>query len=70
MSSNPQAPAPVLTLKLALDDVNLVLEALGQMPYLRVHDLIARIQEQGRAQVQDATAGPSNGDARSGDTSF
>lgn len=40
-----------LKLELSLDDCNLVLEALGQQPYVRVYALIARLQEQARRQV-------------------
>lgn len=40
-----------LKLELSLDDCNLVLEALGQQPYVRVYALITRLQEQARRQV-------------------
>ncbi len=40
-----------IKLELSLDDCNLVLEALGQQPYVRVYALIARLQEQARRQV-------------------
>jgi len=40
-----------IKLELSLDDCNLVLEALGQQPYIRVYALIARLQEQARRQV-------------------
>ena len=42
-----------LQLGLALDDANLVLEALGQLPFARVYALIANIQEQAREQLND-----------------
>lgn len=40
---------PQITLTLSLDDTNLVLEALGAMPYARVYELIAGIQAQAHA---------------------
>jgi hypothetical protein len=52
-----------LTLTLTLDEANLVLEALGQLPYARVYRFIDRIQEQARtqlAQAQPAHVGPGN----------
>ncbi|HLT34889.1 MAG TPA: hypothetical protein VK034_01355 [Enhygromyxa sp.] len=44
------------TIKLELDieDVNLILEALGQQPFARVYKLIAQIQEQASAQLRPA----------------
>lgn len=52
-----------IKLELEVDETNLILEALGAMPFVRVYQLIGRIQEQARAQVQtpeDAT-GPVGG---------
>jgi hypothetical protein len=48
------------TLKLELDieETNLILEALGQLPFVRVYKLIARIQEQAREQMQPAADEP------------
>lgn len=40
-----------LRLELSIDDVNLILESLGQLPFARVYSLIGRIQEQARAQL-------------------
>lgn len=40
-----------LKLELSIDDVNLILESLGQLPFARVYGLIGRIQEQARAQL-------------------
>ncbi len=37
----------------ALDDANLILAALGQLPFARVYALIANIQEQAREQLND-----------------
>lgn len=47
-------PAPTLQLQLTLDDLNLVLEAVGALPFARVYGLVARIQEQAAAQLQAA----------------
>ncbi len=43
-----------LRLELSIDDVNLILESLGQLPFARVYSLIGRIQEQARAQLPSA----------------
>jgi hypothetical protein len=43
-----------LRLELSIDDVNLILESLGQLPFARVYSLIGRIQEQARAQLPGA----------------
>lgn len=41
-----------ITLQLTVDEANLILAALGQQPYLKVADLIHKIQEQGAAQLK------------------
>jgi hypothetical protein len=41
-----------IKLELSIDETNLILEALGQLPFARVFTLIGRIQEQARAQLQ------------------
>lgn len=43
-----------ITLELPLDDINLILESLGALPFARVYAAISRIQEQARAQLSDA----------------
>ena len=56
-SANGQSAAsapPTLQLQLTLDDLNLVLEAVGALPFARVYGLVARIQEQAAAQLQAA----------------
>lgn len=45
-----------IKLELDIDETNLILEALGQLPFARVYTLIARIQEQARTQLQAAAA--------------
>jgi hypothetical protein len=42
----------MITLELELDEVNVVLSALGQMPFVQVAGLVAKIQEQASPQVQ------------------
>ncbi|MEL6538019.1 MAG: hypothetical protein AAFQ98_21555 [Bacteroidota bacterium] len=51
-----------LTLKLTVDQTNVVLEALGNMPFQKVYQIIQTIQEQASHQLQgeeDAVAGKS-----------
>lgn len=50
---------PELQLTLTLHETNLILEALGEMPFARVHQLIAKIQQQAHAQLQ-ATQNPTS----------
>jgi hypothetical protein len=42
----------MITLELELDEINGVLAALGQIPFVQVAGLISKIQEQASAQVQ------------------
>lgn len=41
-----------ITLKISLDEVNMILEALGEMPFKRVYPLVNKIQEQAAQQLQ------------------
>lgn len=43
---------PQINLTLSLEQTNLVLESLGQLPYARVYELIETIGRQASAQVQ------------------
>lgn len=45
-------------LDLSLDEVNLILEGLGELPFRRVFQLIGRIQGAARAQIQEADIEP------------
>lgn len=45
-----------LKFEMTVDQTNLVLEALGSMPYIKVHRLIAQIQAQAQQQMQAAQA--------------
>jgi hypothetical protein len=42
----------MIELKLDLNEVNGILNALGQMPYVQVKDLIAKIQAQAQPQAE------------------
>lgn len=41
-----------IQLDLTIDEANIILEALGQQPYLKVASLIQKIQQEGEAQIQ------------------
>ncbi len=41
-----------LTLKITLEEANLILEALGDMPFKKVYPLVSKIQEQAAQQLQ------------------
>ena len=45
-----------ITLHLSLDEVNLLLEAVGALPFARVFNLVSRIQSQAAEQIQAAAA--------------
>ena len=40
-----------INLELSIDDTNLILEGLGQLPFIKVYQVIANIQEQARNQL-------------------
>ena len=40
-----------LQLRLTINELNLILEALGTQPYLRVYELIDQIQDQAKEQL-------------------
>lgn len=41
-----------IKIEMNIDEINVILEALGQLPFARVYALIGRIQEQARVQLQ------------------
>jgi hypothetical protein len=45
-----------LNLKLTLDETNLILTSLGQLPYNQVKQLVDKVRAQGMQQVQEANA--------------
>jgi hypothetical protein len=46
-----------IQLDLTIEDTNLILEALGALPFAQVYVLIGRIQEHARKQIDDAQPG-------------
>ncbi len=48
-----------MTLNLATEDINIILEGLGNLPFVKVYQLISKIQEQAAQQLQ-----PENGQAK------
>ena len=47
---------PNLNFELTIEETNLVLEALGQLPFVRVFNLIGKLQDAARGQVEQAVA--------------
>lgn len=45
-----------LKLNLTIDEANLILDALGRLPFAQVYSLVAKIQEQARQQINGAAA--------------
>lgn len=45
-----------IKLEITIDEANAILAALGQQPYLKVADLIQKIQGQGSAQMNQTSA--------------
>lgn len=43
-----------IRLSLSVEETNTVLEALGQLPYVRVHLLIDKVQQQATTQLRGA----------------
>ena len=46
-------PDQSIKLELTIDEVNLILEALGDQPFKEVFTLVARLQSQARSQLGD-----------------
>jgi len=53
-----------IKLTLTLEEINTVLEALGQMPYVRVYQLITKLQQQTAPQLQENPGGVENTNQR------
>jgi hypothetical protein len=47
-----------INLKLAIEDVNMILEGVGTLPFARVYALVGRIQEQAAQQIRAGHAAP------------
>lgn len=43
-----------ITLVLTLNDANLILAALGKLPFEAVADLVQKVRDQGQAQITEA----------------
>lgn len=52
-----------IDLQVSVDEVNLILEALGNLPFVKVYALIGKIQQQANQQISTAerTAEAANG---------
>lgn len=48
----PGSPMPDIQLRLTIDELNLVLEGIGNLPFARVFALVGKIQAQAGAQLQ------------------
>jgi hypothetical protein len=62
-SKNPQAmknEKPKINLELTVEEVNLVLTALGQLPYVQVVGMVDKICKQAEVQTQSRDAVLSN----------
>ena len=46
-----------LQLRLSIDELNLILEGVGNLPFARVYALVGKIQSQAAEQLQAAQAG-------------
>jgi hypothetical protein len=58
-----------INLALKIEDINLVLSALSNLPFIQVHELIGKIQVQAAAQLTAAaSAPPINGTATANGT--
>jgi hypothetical protein len=42
-----------IKLQFTADEINVILEGLGNLPFIKVYQLIGKIQEQASLQVQD-----------------
>lgn len=43
---------PDIQLRLTIDDLNLILEAVGNLPFARVYGLVSKLQAQAAEQIQ------------------
>ena len=50
----------IIKLELTLDQINMILETLGERPFAQVYQLINSIQRQAQGQLQEP-AGPAEG---------
>lgn len=52
-NSTNQGPQRI-NLMLTIEETNLIMEGLGQLPFVRVHQLITNIQQQAAKQLQNS----------------
>ncbi len=45
-----------LTLQISIDEANIILEALGNMPFAKVYELIGKIQDQAGRQLREGSS--------------
>ena len=50
-----------MKLDLTVQEINLILQALGNAPYVQVFELVQKIREQAQAQMAAPTEGQTNG---------
>ena len=50
----------IIQLELTIDETNLILEALGNEPFVKVHQLISKIQQQASQQLSGNNPSPGN----------
>ena len=51
-------PTQEITLRVTIEDANLILEGLGNLPFMRVYTLVGKIQEQAAGQLNRDTSDP------------
>lgn len=56
MTKELKMPPQDITLKMTTEDINLLLEALGNLPFVKVYNLIGKIQAQASAQLGGETS--------------
>jgi hypothetical protein len=49
-----------INLKLAVEDVNVILEGVGALPFARVYALVGKIQEQAAQQLRESQGPPAH----------
>lgn len=55
-----------ITLKITVDEANLVLEGLGQLPFARVYSLVAKLQDQAARQLNGEDPGEQAAQSQAG----
>jgi hypothetical protein len=56
-TARPAGTAAEIQLRLTIDDLNLVLEGIGNLPFARVFALVGKIQAQAGEQLQAQSGG-------------